>query len=61
MLDTQRVSKHADRIMSMHDQFHSLADRLMRLPPFLAIAQRQARLAFIANRDQNMFLGVFES
>jgi putative methyltransferase (TIGR04325 family) len=47
--------------VSLEEGLHSAVNRIVRLPGLKTIAARQARRAFIANRDRNMFLGVFET
>ncbi len=41
----------------LHQSVEALAQRV----PLRVLVQRQARLAFVANRDQNLFFGVCAS
>lgn len=43
------------------DVLHQSVDALVRLAPVRVMAQRQARRAFVTNRDQNLFFGVHSS
>lgn len=47
--------------MTLIDSFHRRIETLARLPLFGSLIQRQAREAFIANRDRNLFLGIHRS
>ena len=47
--------------MDLIETLHRRVDALAQVGPLRGLAQRQAREAFIANRDQNLFLGIHAS
>jgi putative methyltransferase (TIGR04325 family) len=47
--------------VTLIEQLHRRVDGLASLPGIGALVHRQAREAFVANRDQNMFFGVHEN